>query len=168
MNYNREAAVQYALQFALDPNPDYVFYKGNDCTNFISQCLRAGGARNDFNQTHPWWYLQENTSVCWSVAHSLFWYIRSCSDKNRYGIKAETYYLDDENNYASQIAGKIVLGDLIQYKNAVDRIQHSTMITSFDPATNEPLVSQHTFEGMNVSWRKGFKQTIFHHITGIS
>ncbi|MHB1314135.1 MAG: amidase domain-containing protein [Christensenellales bacterium] len=168
MVYNRDAAVRYALQYALTPNPAYAFYPGDDCTNFISQCLQAGGARNDFNRAYPWWHLGGRTSVCWSVAHSLFWYIRTRSEKKRFGIKAETYYLDDQDDYARQIRGKVVLGDLIQYRNSQGRIQHSTMITGFDPQSGEPLVSQHTFEGRNVTWRKPFLQVIFHHITGIN
>ena len=167
MNYNREAAVRYALRYALAPNPGYVFYPDDDCTNFISQCLAAGGAQNDFNQSYPWWCVGKRTSVCWAVAHSLYWYIRTRSEANSFGIKAQTYTLDDQDDYAAKINGKVTLGDLIQYRNFEGRIQHSTMITAFD-AAQEPLVCQHTFEGRNVTWRKSFKQVIFHHITGIN
>jgi hypothetical protein len=167
MIYNRDAAVRYALQYALNPNPAYIFYRGDDCTNFISQCLRAGGAQNDYHPTHPWWYSNGRTSICWAVAHSLYWYIRICSEQNRFGIKALTYTLNNPNDYAHAIKGKVVPGDLIQYSDAQGRIRHSTIITAFD-AAGEPLVSQHTFEGRNVSWRKPFAQSIFHHITGIN
>ena len=168
MVYNREAAVAYALRYSITPNPNYIYYKGDDCTNFISQCLRSGGAKNDFSKTHPWWYLSGKNSVCWSVAQSLFWYIRICSNEKHSGIKADTYYLDDKDEYLKKIAGKIVLGDLIQYKDSQNKVVHSTMVTSFDSLTNEPLVSQHTFNGRNVTWRKPFKQAIFHHITSIN
>ena len=167
MIYNRNAAVHYALQYALYPNQHYVYFPHDDCTNFISQCLRAGGANNDYNPTHPWWYANGQTSICWAVAHSLFWYIRTCSQKNRFGIKADTYYLDNNDGFAQKIKGKIVLGDLIQYRNAQGRIQHSTMITGFDQH-GEPLVSQHTLNGRNVTWRKQFSQILFHHITSIN
>ncbi|WP_343029932.1 amidase domain-containing protein [Alkalibaculum sporogenes] len=166
--YDKNSAVQYALKYALEPNNNYIYYQDNDCTNFISQCLRAGGAQNDFNTSHPWWYNNGKNSICWSVAHSLFWYIRVCTQENRFGIKANTYYLNDNNKYKQDIEGLIKLGDIIQYKNYQDRIQHSTIITGFDNVDNEPLVSQHTFEGRNVSWRKNFKQVIFHHITSIN
>jgi hypothetical protein len=48
-NYNHREAVQYALRYGMNPNPSYRFmgvYQtvGGDCSNFISQCLRAGGA----------------------------------------------------------------------------------------------------------------------------
>ncbi|MFZ7131710.1 MAG: amidase domain-containing protein [Eubacteriales bacterium] len=168
MNYNRQGAVNYALTYALTPNSNYVYFNENDCTNFISQCLKAGGAENDYNKSHPWWYSNGKASICWAVAHSLFWYIRECTEKNKFGIKANTYYLENNNAYHEKIAGKIQLGDIIQYKNFQDRIQHSTIITAFDPFTKEPLVCQHTFEAKNILWRKNFKQVIFHHIKEIN
>ena len=93
--YDRNSAVSYALQYALDPNSSYIYYQGDDCTNFISQCLRAGGAKNDFNRTHPWWYNNGQTSICWAVAHSLYWYIRVNTAENRFGIKANTYTINN-------------------------------------------------------------------------
>ena len=41
--YNRRAAVRYAERWWNDYNPDYNRFTDN-CTNFISQCLYAGGA----------------------------------------------------------------------------------------------------------------------------
>lgn len=168
MDYDNDAAVEYALNYALAPNPAYVYYDGNDCTNFVSQCLRAGGCENDYNYSHPWWYANRESSICWAVAHSLYWYIRINTIENRFGIKADTYSISSNDQYAEKIAGKVVLGDIIQYKNFQDRIQHSAVITAFSSVTGEPLVCQHTFEGKNVSWRRDFKEVIFHHITRIN
>ncbi len=168
MNYDRNSAVGYALKYALDPNPAYVYYQGNDCTNFVSQCLRAGGCEMDYNRDHPWWYNNGKSSICWAVAHSLYWYIRENSQNKSFGIKADTYIIDHIDQYAEKIEGKIALGDIIQYRNFKDKIQHSCIITGFDPINNEPLVSHHTYEAKNVTWRKVFKEYIFHHITGIN
>lgn len=167
MTYDRKAAVQYALAYALNPNPSYIYFEGNDCSNFISQCLRAGGAKNDFNKTHPWWYYGGKASICWSVAASLYWYIRTRSVRNAFGIKAKTFYLTDYDSYSRKIQGKIMLGDLIQYRNTKGIIQHSAIITDFD-RKGEPLISQHTVNGKNLIWRKHFPEIIFHHITGIN
>ncbi|MBD3885863.1 amidase domain-containing protein [Phormidium tenue FACHB-886] len=41
-NYDRERAVQYAKEYALKPNSQYIVF-GNDCTNFASQVLIEGG-----------------------------------------------------------------------------------------------------------------------------
>lgn len=167
MVYNRIHAAQYALEYALSPNPGYAYFPHNDCTNFISQCLRMGGAKNDYNPTHPWWYDNGRMSVCWSVAHSLYWYIVTSTTQRHRGIIANTYQIDDNDAYAKTVAGKIGIGDLIQYRNAQGRIQHSTIITAFD-RNKEPLVCQHTFNGRNVPWRKPFAQTIFHHIQSVN
>lgn len=40
--YNRAAAVDYARKYAIKPNPSYTYYTNADCTNFVSQALRAG------------------------------------------------------------------------------------------------------------------------------
>src|SRR5262249_10993608 len=42
MPFNRELVVEYARKWALSENPNFYRY-GDDCTNFVSQCLLAGG-----------------------------------------------------------------------------------------------------------------------------
>ena len=42
-SYNRQAAVQYANLYSNTKNPAYGFYEDNNCANFVSQCLVAGG-----------------------------------------------------------------------------------------------------------------------------
>lgn len=44
--YNPNTAVQYARQYALHPNSTYPEFS-SDCTNFLSQSLRAGGLTDD-------------------------------------------------------------------------------------------------------------------------
>lgn len=43
--YDREKAVAYAHKWAYGRNPAYADFSamGGDCTNFLSQCLHAGG-----------------------------------------------------------------------------------------------------------------------------
>lgn len=45
--YNAQAAVNYARQYAEGRNPQYKDYGNNDCSNFVSQCLTAGGLPQD-------------------------------------------------------------------------------------------------------------------------
>ncbi len=40
--YDAEAAIAYAMDYALSHNPEYPLFE-NNCTNFVSQCLVAGG-----------------------------------------------------------------------------------------------------------------------------
>lgn len=165
-SYQRDQAVAYALRYGIDPNPEYVYIVDNDCTNFISQCLRAGGARNHYHGTHPWWYADGGMSGSWSVAAMLYWYIRVSTENNQ-GITAETFYQSTDGPLPLQITDTIVLGDLIQYKDGEGQIRHSTIITGFSSRDGEPLVTQHTRNAVNISWRKAFPTAIFHHITGV-
>ena len=57
MKYNREAAIEYARKYALSKNPQYYFFGGigGDCTNFVSQCLHAGGFDMIYKET-GWFY----------------------------------------------------------------------------------------------------------------
>jgi hypothetical protein len=46
--FNRTKALQYAVKWALNRNPDFKDHSsdaggGGDCTNFVSQCMWAGG-----------------------------------------------------------------------------------------------------------------------------
>lgn len=41
-HYDVKKAVEYARTYALKRNPDYLAFE-NNCTNFVSQCLAAGG-----------------------------------------------------------------------------------------------------------------------------
>jgi hypothetical protein len=45
VTYDRGAAAAYADQWALRTNPRYWASPDNDCANFVSQCLAAGGLR---------------------------------------------------------------------------------------------------------------------------
>ena len=40
---NTQSIVTYATTYYINQNTSYKYYSGDDCTNFISQCLRAGG-----------------------------------------------------------------------------------------------------------------------------
>jgi hypothetical protein len=168
--YDRKNVVNYALNYGKHPNPSYTYFHGNDCTNFVSQCLHAGGVQNHFHPTHPWWYKNGKASICWSVAASLYWYIKICTEQNDFGIKAQTISIKGDTNYNSSISEVLEVGDLIQYRNDENRIQHTAIISGFSLGSYglEPLICQHTFEAVNIPWKKGFKETIFHHIQSIN
>jgi hypothetical protein len=44
--YNRNTAAAYADTYYLNHNTNYQYFANNDCTNFISQALQAGGVPN--------------------------------------------------------------------------------------------------------------------------
>jgi len=161
--YNRVAAMNYAIKYALVPNKDYKYFQsinedGGDCTNFVSQCLKAGGALMDYNNVRPWWYdvKRGKASICWAVAHSLFWYLKINLSINRNRIKG--LEVDD--------ISKLEIGDLIFYENYNNIIFHAAIITSFTEASGnkEPLISQHTFNQLNETYKKSYNYKKVHFI----
>lgn len=162
-SYSRANAVNYAITYALTPNAAYKYFpligdNGGDCSNFISQCLRAGGANMVYNTSHPWWYKHNNNlntkddtwSVSWAVAHSLYWTLKVNEEKNLSGPKG----LEINN------INKLQIGDLIFYEDAAGKIFHSAIITSM--LNSYPLISQHTFEALNIPYEKTWEHSKVH------
>lgn len=150
-SYKREDAVRYALEYGLNPNPSYMYFDihgdgGGDCSNFISQCLRAGGAPLDYNGHWSWWYKaggkSHSWSVTWAVAHSLYWCLNSRRRLKLKGLNAiELESID-----------MLDIGDIIQYEDVSGKIYHSAIITSFNG--KDPLITQHSFNAVNISFIK--------------
>jgi hypothetical protein len=168
--YNRKAAISYAKKHAHNPNPQYPYYDGWDCTNFVSQCIYAGGALNDFSEDFPWWCVDMKTSICWSVAHSFYWYILNNTQKNSFGIKAITKSIYGDHLYDDQVFDYLQIGDIIQYSWKLEKINHSTIITDFTYQNGQkiPLITQHQPDHINRIFYRNAKRTIFHHITSIN
>ena len=61
-NYDRNAVVLYAHQWAYGRNPAFYDYEhlGGDCTNFASQCVFAGSGVMNFTPTFGWYYIDSN------------------------------------------------------------------------------------------------------------
>lgn len=67
--YDREAAVAYAQKWALGRNSKFSDFEkyGGDCTNFVSQCLLAGGCEMNFKPEHGWFYINaDRRTPAWS------------------------------------------------------------------------------------------------------
>ncbi|MEH7381467.1 amidase domain-containing protein [Bacillus sp. JJ1533] len=126
--YNRLAAVQYAERWWNDYNPKYKKFTDN-CTNFISQCLHAGGAPmyGYPNRSKGWWMQNNNWSYSWSVANSLRWYLSG----SKRGLQAKEVSSPKE----------LILGDIICYDFEGDgRFNHNTIVVAKDIEGN-PLVN---------------------------
>ena len=161
--YNGRVAANYAMKYALVPNKAYKYFQlinenGGDCTNFVSQCLRAGGAPMDYNNHRPWWYDMKKgkASVCWAVAHSLYWYLKTNQSSNRNAIKG----LEVDN------ADELEVGDVIFYENHRNIIFHAALVTSIVDVSGkrEPLISQHTYNLLNVTYKKDYSYKKSHYI----
>lgn len=138
--YDRSAAVRYAEHWWNDANPAYQFFEVNDCTNFISQCLRAGGApmRGFPNRSVGWWYQNDDWSFSWSVSHAFRWYL-SGSTK---GLRATE--VDSPDNLRP--------GDVICYDFQGDgRYDHTTIVVAKN-ANRMPLANAHTNNSRHRYW----------------
>ncbi|SDK48111.1 amidase domain-containing protein [Sediminibacillus albus] len=138
-NYDRRAAVQYAERWWNEYNPNYKEF-AVDCTNYISQCLAAGGApmRGMPNKGEGWWYQGDSWSYSWAVAHSLRWYLSGSTQ----GLKGR------EMEKASDLSP----GDVICYDFQGDgRWDHNTIVVTKD-LQGEPLVNAHTDNSRHRYW----------------
>ncbi|MEV4643202.1 amidase domain-containing protein [Actinoplanes sp. NPDC049548] len=63
--------VNYARKYAKKYNPSYRAFKEEDCTNFVSQALRAGGWKDDYGwywSSDNWWYNSDHQTYTWAGA----------------------------------------------------------------------------------------------------
>lgn len=161
-NYLRKRAVNYARTYALKSNPAYIYFPlkvddtSGDCANFVSQCLKAGGAPFNFNNRNSWWYKSINInnttwSMSWTVAHSLYWYLKVNNELNLPGIKGM------EVNSTNTLE----LADLIFYEDTKGAIFHSAIITGFN---NIPLVSHHSYEALDIPYINSYQAYKTHFI----
>lgn len=127
---------------------------GGDCSSFISQCLKAGGAPIAFGTQKPWWYENKGTanvnddtwSLSWTVAHSLHWCLKVRYEKKIPGLSGME--VDDMS--------MLEAGDIIQYEDSKGTIYHSAIITGFQALSvgKAPLITQHSFNAVNIPYIK--------------
>lgn len=137
--YDRLAAVKYAEHWWNSYNPAYQKFNV-DCTNYISQCLRAGGApmRGMPDRGKGWWYQANNWSFSWAVAHSLRWYLSGSTE----GLQGKEV----------DVASDLYPGDVICYDFQGDgRWDHNTIVVAKD-ANGMPLVNAHTDNSRHRYW----------------
>src|SRR5690606_38990219 len=90
--YDRRRAVAYAEKYWNSANPNFLEFEV-DCTNYVSQCLLAGGAPMNYTGRREagWWYQgrkghREWWSYSWSVSNALSSHLTG----SRSGLQAET------------------------------------------------------------------------------
>lgn len=143
--YDREKAVAYARKWALDHNPAYANYEfyGGDCTNYVSQCLRAGNIPFDNIGEHVlkkwYWYSEYSRTPTWTAAEPFYKYIvgnNSILTEN-YGVYAR-----------DAVYNELELGDIVQL--VYDNIAYHAMIVTDIILDGEYLIDylicQHTYD----------------------
>lgn len=136
--YDRNAAVAYANLWWDGYNPAYPKFD-NDCANYVSQCLRAGGVPmwGAPNREKGWWMNGRSWSFSWSTAHSLRWYLAGETK----GITSKIV----------QSPAELDIGDVIVYDFQNDgRFDHSAIVTAKDG--DVPYVNAHTYNVRQRLW----------------
>ena len=150
--YNPTAAAQYADQWALSRNPAYRQYS-EDCTNFVSQALHAGGyAYTGSSKTHyqSWYYNSSENSFTWSVAPDLLNFLYY----DYPGGFPTGYHAPNQSNYSGGSVGDVIFYDWgSAYHNGVS---HATIQVArgTDPVSMwfGDLVDEHVHDRKHAIW----------------
>lgn len=130
------AEIDYARRWAFGRNPAYYDFDGigGDCTNFISQCLYAGGAAMNYTQDIGWYYNSlHDRSASWTSVEYLHSFIIS---NNGIGPFGKEVPID-----------KAKAGDIIQLGNE-DKFYHSLLVIAVPGG--EPYIACHTYDQYNI------------------
>ncbi|PWL70098.1 MAG: amidase [Clostridiales bacterium] len=137
MQYDRLLAVQYAHKWAFHRNPNYADFEemGGDCTNFVSQCVLAGGGRMDPRPIYGWYYYSlHDRAPAWSGVEAFY---RFLTTPHKTGPTAVEIELEQAEP-----------GDVVQLVTAGARFHHAAVIveTSPFPTLENTLVACHSFD----------------------
>ncbi len=184
--YNRNAAYNWAHTYWNNYSTAYVNlgdqkWKGGDCANFVSQCLRAGGANNDKAGTYQWYYDNKSTtntaddsySWTWSTARGLNYVVLGNYTANETGPKGTQKAITGDIEYNASIGQFITLGDIIQYQwKPTMTITHSAVIVDMlynsSKERYEPVIAEHTYDSWYTPWINNAYKTYFVHIEGVN
>ncbi|MBO5395151.1 MAG: amidase domain-containing protein [Clostridia bacterium] len=134
--YDRAAAVRYARAFALTPNPTFYHFGGigGDCTNYISQCLLAGGGVMQYDKEKGWYYNSAaDRSPSWTSVQFLQQFLLDTSLK---GPKAEIVALK-----------RLEEGDIIQLRQNPSHFNHTLFVSKI--TQNDIYVCAHSNDALD-------------------
>lgn len=119
--YDWRAAIAYAQKYAYIDNDDYPKFKDADCTNFVSQCIHAGGApMQDEWYIKSYWGILKSYSHAWTCVPEFWNFIINNNDIGPIACD-NTKYLEPQR------------GDPVQlWKTCDNEYTHTVMITYSD------------------------------------
>ena len=140
MQYDRNAAVNYAREWAYRRNPQYFDFSdiGGDCTNFASQCIYAGAKIMNYTPVFGWFYINvNNRTPSWTGVNELYNFLVNNTSA---GPQGETVALSRIQN-----------GDIIQLKfNPGNRFDHSPVVIDRGNGTPSTiLLAAHSNDSYN-------------------
>lgn len=137
--YNRQAAVEYAHQWALGRNPRYYDFEntGGDCTNFISQCIYAGSGIMNPTPTYGWYYYDlHHRSPSWTGVAYLHQFLTQNRGIGPYGEETSVDLLETGDVIQLQLVGR-------------QEFHHSLLVVSRGNSPKSILVAAHTNDSDN-------------------
>ena len=131
-DYNRTNALAYAKRWALDRNPLFFSFNGigGDCTNFVSQCIFAGGCIMNYTPVYGWYYISSSDrTASWSGVEFFYDFLTSNKEQGPFAHEAERDELEP--------------GDVIQLANSDGDYYHTIIITDIKD-DGEILIAAHS------------------------
>ncbi|WHY77303.1 amidase domain-containing protein [Neobacillus sp. WH10] len=164
--YDANAAVNYALKWALYRNLDYRDYDpiGSDCTNFVSQAVYAGGkgmvVSPGIDLFSPWVIDKDNYWFTVKVPIALG-IVDIKSSASWVNVEAFYKYWAPRVNYVEETWSPMQIyydarpGDVLQYRYAGSgRRWHSLFVTGKDTNLRTLYISQHVTDRRNYDYGK--------------
>lgn len=125
--YDRERAVEYAKKWALSRNPLFFDFTGGggNCTNFVSQCLLAGGLVADPTETFGWYYNSLNERApAWTGVTEFYEFLCGIGDFAPKNTR--------RGPFASEVGReRVEIGDVVQLADMRGRFYHSLLVSGF-------------------------------------
>ena len=126
--YNRERAVEYARTWANSRNPLFFDFTGGggNCTNFVSQCLLAGGLVMNPEETFGWYYIDvNNRAPSWTGVREFYEFMCGLGD---FSPK-----MDRQGPFCEEVAReRVEIGDVVQLANGRGIFYHSLLVSGFE------------------------------------
>ncbi len=114
IKYNRNKVWDYAVDYFNDRNPRFFDYHDNDCANYASQCLLAGGIKMN-NKWHSY------RSINW-LAGSISWLVLANNYRYNWDVTPAWRLVVDQYNYfkkQSYIKCKITIRSGVAIKDII-------------------------------------------------
>lgn len=137
--YNRRAAVAYAVKWAYFRNPKYMEFDelGGDCTNFASQCVYAGSGVMNYTPVYGWYYIDpQNRTASWTGVEYFYNFMTTNEGVGPFGKDADI--------------SEVRPGDIAQLGTDEGSFYHSLVITqiSGEPSYDTIRVSAHNNDAL--------------------
>lgn len=129
---DKRAMLSYAKKWAFGRDPHYYDFEtlGGDCTNFISQCIHAGGALMNFTKDTGWYYISLNDrAAAWTGVEYFYRFMSGNLGVGPFGHEISV--------------GEASPCDVIQLGKS-EGFYHSLLVT--DIRYGEPYVASHSVD----------------------